>query len=181
MKSDQSVPLSEALERFSDPSDWQEFSSLGFCEYQMFFLGAPETESDRRDRRARQLKERLEAEFLARLTAGSLQASGFVWPKGLKPKRRTIPGRRWQDLEPDFTTSEATGGGFASSIFGCRRHRLAAAHLVRSGRRSRGRIDRSPNSGPIFGAGCCRKRAPAGRAGKRSTTAAKRAPDLATA
>jgi hypothetical protein len=111
MKSDQSVPLSGALERFSDPSDWQEFSSLGFCEYQMFFLGAPETESDRRDRRARQLKERLEAEFLARLTAGSLQASGLVWPVGLNPRRRTIPAARWHMLEPDFAASKATGGG----------------------------------------------------------------------
>jgi hypothetical protein len=111
MKSDQSVPLSEALERFSDPSDWQEFSSLGFCEYQMFFLGAPETESDRRDWRARRLKEKLEAEFLAKLTAGSLQASGFVWPKGLNPRRQTIPRTRWRDLEPDFAASEATDGG----------------------------------------------------------------------
>jgi hypothetical protein len=111
MKSDQSVPLSEALERFSDPGDWQEFSSLGFCEYQMFFLGAPETESDRRDWRARRLKERLEAEFLAKLTAGSLQASGLVWPIGLNAKRRTIPAVRWHMLEPDFAASEATGGG----------------------------------------------------------------------
>jgi hypothetical protein len=111
MRSDQSVPLSGALERFSDPGDWQEFSSLGFCEYQMFFLGAPETESDRRDRRARQLKERLEAEFLGKLTAGSLQASGLVWPIGLNARRRTIPAARWHMLTPDFTTSQATGGG----------------------------------------------------------------------
>ena len=111
MKSDQSVPLSEALERFSDQSDWQEFSSLGFCEYQLFVLGEPETESDRRDWRARRLKERLEAEFLAKLTAGSLQASGLVWPIGLNPRRRTIPAARWHTLEPDFAASEATGGG----------------------------------------------------------------------
>ena len=111
MKSDQSVPLSEALEGFSDPSDWQEFNSLGFCEYQMLFLGAPETESDRRDWRARRLKERLEAELLAKLTAGSLQASGLVWPIGLNAKRQTIPAARWHMLTPDFATSEATGGG----------------------------------------------------------------------
>ena len=111
MASDQSVPLSEALERFSDQSDWQEFSSLGFCEYQMFFLGAPETESDRRDWRARELKERLEAAFLAKLTAGSLRASGFVWPIGLNARRRTIPAERWHQLEPDFAASEATGEG----------------------------------------------------------------------
>jgi hypothetical protein len=111
MKSDQSVPLSEALERFSDPSDWQELSSLGFCPYQMFFLGAPETESDRRDRRARQLRARLESEFLAKLTAGSLQASGLVWPIPLDAEREAIPAARWHKLEPDFTASEATGGG----------------------------------------------------------------------
>ena len=53
MKSDQSVPLSEALERFSDPGDWQEFQSLGYCEYQMFFfLDGPFTEDDRRQLRA---------------------------------------------------------------------------------------------------------------------------------
>ena len=111
MKSDQSVPLSEALERFSDPRDWQEFHSLGYCEYQMFFVDAPFTEDDRRQFRAHKLKEQLEAELLAKLTAGSLQASGLAWPIALNPKRRTIPGRRWQDLEPDFAASQATGGG----------------------------------------------------------------------
>ena len=111
MKSDQSVPLSEALKCFSDPRDWQEFQSLGYCEYQMFFLDGPFTEFDRRQFRAHRLKEQLEAEFLAKLTAGSLQASGIVWPKGLTPRRRPIPRTRWQDLEPDFPASEATGGG----------------------------------------------------------------------
>jgi hypothetical protein len=111
MKSDPSVPLSEALERFSDPSDWQEFSSLGYCKYQMFFLGGSITESDRRQWRAGELKARLEAEFLAKLNAGSLQASGLVWPIGLNARRRTIPAARWPMLTPDFTTSEATGGG----------------------------------------------------------------------
>jgi hypothetical protein len=111
MKSDQSVPLSEALERFSDPSDWREFNSLGYCEYQMFFLDGLITESDRRQWRAGELKARLEAEFLAKLTAGSLQASGMVWPIGLNAMRRTIPAARWRMLTPDFTTSGATGGG----------------------------------------------------------------------
>ena len=60
---------------------------------------------------ARQLKERLETEFLAKLTAGSLQASGLVWPIGLNARRRTIPAARWHMLTPDFTASEATGGG----------------------------------------------------------------------
>jgi len=111
MKSDQSVPLSEALERSSDPSDWQEFQSLGYSEYYIFFVGAPETESDRRHWRACRLKEQLETEFLAKLAAGSLQASGLVWPISLNAKRRTIPAARWHMLTPDFTTSEATGGG----------------------------------------------------------------------
>ena len=112
MKSDQSVPLSEALERFSDPGDWQEFQSLGYCEYQMFFfLDGPFTEDDRRQFRAHKLKEQLEAEFLAKLTAGSLQASGMIWPIGLNARRRTIPAGRWPTLTPDFKTSEATGGG----------------------------------------------------------------------
>jgi hypothetical protein len=111
MKSDQSVPLSEALERFSDPSDWQGFQSLGYSEYYIFFVDAPETESDRRYRRACRLKEQLETEFLAKLAAGSLQASGLVWPIGLNAKRRTIPAARWPMLTPDFANSEATGGG----------------------------------------------------------------------
>jgi len=111
MKSDQSVPLSEALERFSHPGDWQEFQSLGYCEYQMFFLDGPFTEDDRRQFRAHELKEHLEAEFLAKLTAGSLQASGMTWPIGLKARRRTIPAARWPMLTPDFKTSEASGGG----------------------------------------------------------------------
>jgi hypothetical protein len=83
----------------------------GSANIKMSFVGAPQTESDRRDWRARELKERLEAEFLAKLTAGSLQASGLVWPIGLNARRRTIPAARWHMLTPDFTTSEATGGG----------------------------------------------------------------------
>ena len=131
MKSDQSVPLSEALERFSDPGDWQEFQSLGYCEYQMFFfLDGPFTEDDRRQFRAHKLKEQLEAEFLAKLTAGSLQASGMVWPIGLNARRRTIPAGRWHTLTPDFTTSEATGGGLRIvDIRVQEAHQLAAAHL----------------------------------------------------
>jgi hypothetical protein len=111
MKSDQSAPLSEALERFSDPGDWQEFQSLGYSEYYIFIVGAPETERDRRYRRACRLKQQLETEFLAKLAAGSLQASGMVWPIGLNAERQTIPAARWPMLTPDFATSEATGGG----------------------------------------------------------------------
>jgi hypothetical protein len=111
MKSDQSVPLSEALERFSDPSDWQEFQSLGYCEYQMFFLDGPITEDDRRQWRAGELKARLEAEFLAKLTAGSLQATGFECPVGLDDERRPIRAEWWERLKPDFAASEAKGAG----------------------------------------------------------------------
>ena len=77
MKSDQSVPLSEALERFSDPSDWQELQSLGYCEYQMFFClggaGNRETTAVQLAAPAR-LKERLESRIPGqadcRLSAG---------------------------------------------------------------------------------------------------------------
>jgi hypothetical protein len=111
MKSDQSVPLSEALKRFSDPSDWNELRSLERYDIQFFILGAPETEEDRLCWRFHRLKGRLESEFLAKLTAGSLQASGLVWPIGLNARRQTIPAARWHKLEPDFAASEATGGG----------------------------------------------------------------------
>jgi hypothetical protein len=130
MKSDRSVPLSEALERFSDPSDWQEFSSLGYCEYQMFFLDGPFTEHDRRQFRAHELKEQLEAEFLAKLTAGALQASGMIWPIGLNARRRTIPAARWPMLTPDFTTSEATGGGLRIVDIRVREAQPARAPLI---------------------------------------------------
>ena len=108
---DQSVPLSEALERFSEPGDWKELRSLERYDIQFFILGAPETEEDRLCWRFHRLKERLESEFVAKLTAGSLQASGLVWPIGLNAKRQTIPAARWHKLEPDFAASEATGGG----------------------------------------------------------------------
>jgi hypothetical protein len=111
MKSDQSVPLSEALERFSDPSDSEELRSLAPYDLPVFFVGGVETEYDRLLRSCRRLKERLQREFLAKLIAGSLQATGFVWSIGLNAKRRTIPAARWHMLTPDFTTSEATGGG----------------------------------------------------------------------
>jgi hypothetical protein len=111
MKSDHSVPLFEALERFSDPSDSEELRFLAPYDIPLFFVGGPETETDRLLSRARRLRERLESELLAKLTAGSLQASGMVWPIGLNARRRTIPAARWRMLTPDFTTSEATGGG----------------------------------------------------------------------
>ena len=169
MKSDQSVPLSEALERFSDPGDWQEFQSLGYCEYQMFFfLDGPFTEDDRRQFRAHKLKEQLEAEFLAKLTAGSLQASGIDLADRAERQPSDHPGGTVATLTPDFKTSEATGGGSASSIFGCRSHQLAAAQLRPPGWRSRGRITRSPGSGPSFGAGCSTRPGRADRAGRRT-------------
>jgi hypothetical protein len=111
MKSDQSVPLSEALQQFSDQSDWNELRSLERYAITIIWLGEPETEEDRLHWRYHALKKRLETELLAKLTAGSLQASGLVWPIGLNAKRRAIPAARWQKLEPDFAASEATGGG----------------------------------------------------------------------
>jgi hypothetical protein len=111
MTSERSVPLSEALERFSDPSEWKELRSLEPYAITIFVLGEPETESDRLHRRYHRLKERLGAEFLDKLITGSLVATGFVWPIGLNPKRRAIPATRWHKLEPDFEASEATGGG----------------------------------------------------------------------
>jgi hypothetical protein len=38
-------------------------------------------------------------------------ATGWVWPIELNAEPQVIPARRWQDLAPDFTNSEATGGG----------------------------------------------------------------------
>ena len=111
MTSDRSVPLSEALERFSDQSECKELRSLEPYAITIFVLGAPETESDRLHSRYHRLKERLESEFLDKLITGSLVATGFVWPMGLNPKRQVIPAPRWRKLEPDFKASEATGGG----------------------------------------------------------------------
>jgi hypothetical protein len=111
MTSDQSVPLSQAPERFSDQDDCQELCSLQSYEVSFFVLGAPETEYQRRHWRYHQLKERLEMQLLARLTAGSLQATGLVCPVDLYAERRLIPAARWQTLEPDFRASEAKGPG----------------------------------------------------------------------
>jgi hypothetical protein len=111
MTPDRDVPLSKALERFSDPSDWNELRSLERYEIWIIILGQPETEGDRLGRRYDWLKRRLEAEFLDKLITGSLMATGSVWPIDLDAKRRVIPATRWRTLEPDFAASEATGGG----------------------------------------------------------------------
>jgi hypothetical protein len=111
MTSDRSVPLSEALQQFSEQSDGEELVSLSRYAITIFWVGEPETESHRLSRRYHQLKEQLETELLAKLAAGSLQASGLVWPIGLNAKRQTIPAARWHMLKPDFAPSEATGGG----------------------------------------------------------------------
>ena len=111
MTSDRSVPLSEVLERFSDPCDWSELRSLEPYSFLVMFLGQPESEYTRLHWRYRELKKRLETEFLAKLTAGSLQASGLIYPVGLDAERQLIPAARWPKLEPDFAASEATGGG----------------------------------------------------------------------
>ena len=111
MASDQSVPLSRALERFSDPSDWHELRSLESYATTMFVLGAPETDYQRLHWRYRSLKERLEAEFRDKLIAGTLVATGELHPVRLDPERVVIPRRRWQELQPDFAALKATGGG----------------------------------------------------------------------
>ena len=111
MTSDRSVPLSEALQHFSDPSDWHELRSLEPYRITMFVLGEPETEYQRLHWRYRWLKERLETELLDKLITGALVATGEVCPPALDPEPQIIPGRRWQDLKPDFEASEATGQG----------------------------------------------------------------------
>ena len=111
MKSDQSVPLSEAPQHFSDPNDWEELVSLQRYAMTIIVLGGPETEDERRHRRYLRLKARLEADLLAKLTAGSLQATGFECPVGLDDERRLIRAEWWEKLEPDFEASEAKGAG----------------------------------------------------------------------
>jgi hypothetical protein len=111
MKSDQSVPLSEALQHFSDPNDWKELVSLQRYAMTIIVLGGPETEDERRHWRYHRLKERLQADLLAKLSAGSLQATGFECPVGLDDERRLIRAECWKKLEPDFEASEAKGAG----------------------------------------------------------------------
>jgi hypothetical protein len=113
MTSDQNVPLSEALERFSDPADWNELCSLEPYALAMFVVGGPQTEDEglHLHYRYHWLKQRVEAEFLDKLITGSLRATGVLWPVGLDPQREAIPGPRWQELDPDSAASEATGGG----------------------------------------------------------------------
>jgi hypothetical protein len=111
MKSDQSVPLSEALQHFSDPNDWKELVSLQRYAMTIIVLGGPETEDERRHWRYHRLKERLQADLLAKLSAGSLQATGFECPVGLDDERRLIRAEWWDKLKPDFAASEANGAG----------------------------------------------------------------------
>ena len=111
MKSNQSVPLSEALQHFTDPSDREELRALEIYDAPIVILGRPETERDRLRSRYRQLKERLEADIVAKLTAGSLQATGLECPVGLDDERRPIRAEWWERLKPDFAASEAQGAG----------------------------------------------------------------------
>jgi hypothetical protein len=111
MHNDQSVPLSEALQHFSDPSDRKELRALEVYDAPIFILDGPETERDRLRSRYLQLRERLEADLVAKLTAGSLQATGFECPVGLDDERRLIRAEWWETLEPIFAASEAKGVG----------------------------------------------------------------------
>ena len=111
MHNDQSVPLSEALQHFSDPSDRKELRALEVYDAPIFILDGPETERDRLRSRYLQLRERLEADLVAKLTAGSLQATGFECPVGLDDERRLIRAEWWETLEPNFAASEAKGVG----------------------------------------------------------------------
>jgi hypothetical protein len=111
MENDQSVLLSEALQHFSDPSDWEELCSLEPYAITLLILGAPETESERRHWRFHQLKGRLEAELVAKLAAGSLQATGLEPPVGLDDEPRFIQAEWWDKLEVDFAASEARRAG----------------------------------------------------------------------
>ena len=111
MQNDRSVPLSEALQHFSDPNDRQELVSLERYAMQLIILGGPETENERRHRRYHRLKHLLETEVLGKLTAGTLQATGFECPVGLDDERRLIQAAWWEKLDPDFDASEAKGPG----------------------------------------------------------------------
>lgn len=64
MASDLSVPLSNALERFSEPSEWEELRSLESYAMRMLILGDPETEYERSHNRYHWLKALLEASSL---------------------------------------------------------------------------------------------------------------------
>jgi hypothetical protein len=112
MNSERGVPLSEALERFSDPAEWNELSALKPYAVPLLFVAGPGTRDDLHVRyRYDWLRQRVEAAFLDKLITGSLMATGVLWPVGLDPVRLVIPPRRWQELDPDFAASEATGGG----------------------------------------------------------------------
>jgi hypothetical protein len=78
---------------------------------QLIILGGPETENERRHWRYHRLKHRLQTEVLAKLTAGSLQATGFEFPVDLDDERRLIRAAWWEKLDPDFDASEAKGPG----------------------------------------------------------------------
>ena len=138
MKSDQSVPLSEALERFSDPSDWEELRLLESCEYHVLFAGRAETEYD--------------APALALPQAQGTAGGGVPGQADCRLSASKRPGLADRTERQASDSSRRDGGiswsltsrprrrpaaGFASSIFGFRRHSLlAAAHPVEPGGRT---------------------------------------------
>ena len=113
MASDQSVPLSKALERFSDPSDWHELRSLEPHATAMLVLDGGGGVDDHLHGyyHYHALRERLEAELLDKLITCYLVATGEVSPRALDREPQVIPGRLWQELKPDFAASEATDEG----------------------------------------------------------------------
>jgi len=106
------LTLEEALEAWCDQSRVN--ASLELKPYRMMlgFVGVgPPSAYELNWRRWWDLREPLEEEFIGKLKAGILLASGFAVPITPTSHRQQINPELWNVLEPNFEDSSAKGGG----------------------------------------------------------------------
>jgi len=107
------VSLREALEIYASPDALQAY--LPFKPYYQrltsFVLGAPPTDREIREERARSLRKPLEQQLLEKLIRGKLLATAHERPLRANADRTVIPSAHWKLLAVDFDQSTASGHG----------------------------------------------------------------------
>jgi DNA-binding winged helix-turn-helix (wHTH) protein len=110
------LTLREALLAFGDPEEIAEMLRLekaGYGGYgaDIFFIGGPETQSDRDRARHARLHQNAEDALHAKLVTGEAIATGRDPRQAIDAARVRIPSERWRTLAFDFANSAAIGDG----------------------------------------------------------------------
>ena len=112
-KKKQGLTLLEALETYSDPEALRQYQKFKpyYQRRVVLVLGAPPTDTELKEDRARELRRPLEDNLVRMLQQGDLVAYAHVVPLRADAERVEISSEKWKLLTIDFDKSTATGYG----------------------------------------------------------------------